>query len=172
MQLKRYYIEGLAHASYLIGAEGEAAVVDPKRDVDDYLADAEHMGLEITAVLNSHPHADFASGFPELAARTGAKIYTSRRAPVTYDRVPARDGQHIRVGSLEIEVLETPGHSPESLSFLVWENGQLIAAFTGDLLFVNDVGRPDLRDAGADPGGLASSSTIRCLIKSWRCRAA
>ena len=89
---KRYFVEGLAHASYLIGAEGEAAVIDPKRDVDDYLADAERAGLKITAILNSHPHADFASGFPELAARTGAKIYTSHRAPVTYERVPARDG--------------------------------------------------------------------------------
>jgi glyoxylase-like metal-dependent hydrolase (beta-lactamase superfamily II) len=156
MHLKRYFIEGLAHASYLVGADGEAAVVDPKRDVADYLADAERAGLRITAILNSHPHADFASGFPELAARTGAKLYTSRRAPVTYDRVAARDGQRIRVGSLEIEMLETPGHSPDSLSFLVREGGQPTVVFTGDLLFVNDVGRPDLRDADADPADLAN----------------
>ena len=90
-----------------------------------------------------------------LAARTGAKIYTSYRAPVSYDRVPARDGKRIRVGSLEIEVLETPGHSPDSLSFLVWDSGQPTTLFTGDLLFVNDVGRPDLRDAEADPRALA-----------------
>ena len=83
MFLKRYFIEGLAHASYLFGADGEAAVVDPKRDVDDYIADAECEGLKIVAILNSHPHADFASGFRELAQRTGAKIYTSHRAPVT-----------------------------------------------------------------------------------------
>ena len=75
--IKRYFVEGLAHASYLVGAGGEAAVVDPKRDVEDYLADAAAAGLKITALLNSHPHADFASGFPELAARTGAKIYSS-----------------------------------------------------------------------------------------------
>jgi glyoxylase-like metal-dependent hydrolase (beta-lactamase superfamily II)/rhodanese-related sulfurtransferase len=156
MQLKRYFIEGLAHASYLFGAEGEAAVVDPKRDVDDYLADATALGLRIVAVLNTHPHADFASGFPELAARTGAKIYTSHRAPVKYDRVPARDGQRIRVGSLEVEMVETPGHSPDSLSFLVREGGRPTAVFTGDLLFVNDVGRPDLRDADADPGDMAN----------------
>jgi hydroxyacylglutathione hydrolase len=155
MQLRRYFVEGLAHASYLVGADGEAAVVDPKRDVDDYLADAERLGLKITVVLNTHPHADFASGFPELAARTGAKIYTSHRAPVSYDRVPARDGQRIRVGSLEIEVLETPGHSPDSLSFLVWDCSQPTTLFTGDLLFVNDVGRPDLRDGEADPRALA-----------------
>ena len=156
MFLKRYFIEGLAHASYLFGADGEAAVVDPKRDVEDYLADAERAGLKITAVLNSHPHADFASGFPELVARTGAKLYTSRCAPVTYERVPVRDGQRIRVGSLEIEMLETPGHSPDSLSFLVRESGQPTVIFTGDLLFVNDVGRPDLRDADADPTDLAN----------------
>ena len=155
MHLKRYFVEGLAHASYLVGAGGEAAVVDPKRDVDDYIADAEHEGLKITAILNTHPHADFASGFPELAARTGAKIYTSHCAPVKYNRVAARDGERIRVGGLEIEMLETPGHSPDSLSFLVREGGQPELIFTGDLLFVNDVGRPDLRDADADPRALA-----------------
>ncbi len=151
MFLKRYFIEGLAHASYLVGADGEAAVIDPKRDVEDYLADAKHAGLKITAILNSHPHADFASGFRELAVRTGAKVYTSNHAPVTYDHVPAHDGQHIRIGSLDVEMLETPGHSPDSLSFLVRESGQPTVIFTGDLLFVNDVGRPDLRDADSDP---------------------
>lgn len=156
MYLQRYFVDGLAHASYLFGADGEAAVVDPKRDVDDYLADAGRAGLKITALFNTHPHADFASGFPELAARTGARIYTSHRAPVTYDRVPASDGQRIRVGSLEVEVLETPGHSPDSLSFLLREQASPVAVFTGDLLFVNDVGRPDLRDADADPAELAS----------------
>ena len=157
MYLKRYFIEGLAHASYLVGAGGEAAIVDPKRDVDDYLADAERAGLKITAILNSHPHADFASGFREIAARTGAKLYTSHLAPVKYDRVPARDGDRIRVGSLEVELLETPGHSPDSLSFLVREDGRPTDVFTGDLLFVNDVGRPDLRDADSDPRQLASA---------------
>ena len=155
MFLKRYFIEGLAHASYLFGAGGEAAVVDPKRDVDDYIADAATEGLRIVAVLNSHPHADFASGFPELAARTGAALYTSHLAPVTYERVSARHGQRIPVGPLEVEMLETPGHSPDSLSFLVREGGVPVAVFTGDLLFVNDVGRPDLRDADADPTVLA-----------------
>src|ERR1043166_4242286 len=155
MFLNRYFVQGLAHASYLIGAKGEAAVVDPRREVDEYLADAEAAGLRIVAILNSHPHADFASGFPELAARSGAKIYTSHLAPVAYDRVPARDGDRLRLGSLEIEVLETPGHSPDSLSFLVREQEQPILVFTGDLLFVNDVGRPDLRDADSDPRQLA-----------------
>ncbi len=156
MYLKRYFVEGLAHASYLFGADGEAAVVDPKRDVDDYLADAEREGLRIVAIFNSHPHADFASGFRELAQRTGAKIYTSHLAPAKYEHVAAKDGDRIEVGSLEVELLETPGHSPDSLSFLVSEKDRPEVVFTGDLLFVNDVGRPDLRDADEDPSALAS----------------
>jgi len=156
MYLKRYFVEGLAHASYLFGADGEAAVVDPKRDVDDYLADAEREGLRIVAIFNSHPHADFASGFRELAQRTGAKTYVSHLAPAKYERVAAKDGERIHVGSVEVELLETPGHSPDSLSFLVRESGRPEAIFTGDLLFVNDVGRPDLRDADEDPSALAS----------------
>lgn len=155
MILKRYFVEGLAHASYLVGADGEAAVVDPKRDVDDYLADAEREGLRIIAILNTHPHADFASGFPELAQRTGARVYTSHLAPVKYERVAAKDGDRVRVGSLEIELWETPGHSPDSLSFVVNEDGKPVMIFTGDLLFVGDVGRPDLRDADSDPRQLA-----------------
>jgi hydroxyacylglutathione hydrolase len=155
MYLKRFFVEGLAHASYLFGADGEAAVVDPKRDVDDYLADAEREGLRITAILNSHPHADFASGFRELAERTGARIYVSHLAPAKYEHVAAKDGDRIKLGSVEVELLETPGHSPDSLSFLARENGRPIALFTGDLLFVNDVGRPDLRDADEDPSELA-----------------
>ena len=155
MILKRYFVEGLAHASYLFGADGEAAVVDPKRDVDDYLADAEREGLRIVAIFNSHPHADFASGFRELAQRTGAKTYVSHLAPVTYEHVAAKDGDRVKIGSLEVELLETPGHSPDSLSFLVHEDGKPTTIFTGDLLFVGDVGRPDLRDADEDPSALA-----------------
>ncbi|HEY4283409.1 MAG TPA: MBL fold metallo-hydrolase [Chthoniobacterales bacterium] len=156
MHLKRFFIEGLAHASYLIGDDGEAAVIDPKRDVDDYIEEAKRVGLRITAILNSHPHADFASGFCELAKRTGAKIYVSHLAPAKYEHIDGKDGDRIKVGSLEVELLETPGHSPDSLSFVVYENGKPTLVFTGDLLFVNDVGRPDLRDADEDPSGLAS----------------
>ncbi len=155
MYLKRFFIEGLAHASYLFGADGEAAVVDPKRDIDDYLAEAERQGLRIVAIFNSHPHADFASGFRELADRTGAKVYVSHLAPVNYEHVGAKDGDRVKVGSLEVELLETPGHSPDSLSFLVHEGGKPTVIFTGDLLFVGDVGRPDLRDADEDPNALA-----------------
>ena len=152
---KRYFVPGLAHASYLFGSNGEAAVVDPKRDVDDYLKTAEAEGLKIVAIFNSHPHADFASGFLELAERSGAKIYTSHRAPVTYERVPAQHGQTVTVGGIEVEIWETPGHSPDSLSFVAKENGDPKAIYTGDLLFVGDVGRPDLRDAHENPTALA-----------------
>lgn len=156
MKEKRFFVPGLAHASYLIGSAGEAAVVDPKRDVDDYIHEAEAAGLKIVAILNSHPHADFVSGFIELAQKTGAKIYSSHLAPVTYDHIPSKDGDKIRVGDLDVEIWETPGHSPDSLSFIVHEMGEPVSIYTGDLLFVGDVGRPDLRDADEDPSDLAN----------------
>src|SRR5580765_4499019 len=99
---KRFYVEGLAHASYMIGDSGQAAVVDPKRDVDDYLETAEREKLKIVAILETHPHADFVSGHLELAQCTGAAIYISRLAPAKYKRKPVRDGQVITVGSLRI----------------------------------------------------------------------
>jgi glyoxylase-like metal-dependent hydrolase (beta-lactamase superfamily II) len=139
---KRFYVEGLAHASYLIGAAGEAAVIDPKRDVDNYIDTAAQEKLKIFAILETHPHADFVSGHVELAERTGAKIYVSHLAPAKYKRVPVLDGDVIRIGPLEIQGMETPGHSPDSLSFVVKENGKPVSVFTGDTLFVGDVGRP------------------------------
>jgi hydroxyacylglutathione hydrolase len=123
MILERCYIEGLAHASYLFGSDGEAAVVDPKRDVDDYIATAERLNLRIVAVLETHPHADFVSGHVELAQRTGGRIFISHRARASYERVPVRDGDVIPVGSLKVVAMETPGHSPDSISYLVHENG-------------------------------------------------
>src|SRR5580700_2380810 len=110
---KRFFIEGLAHASYLIGDSGQAAVFDPKRDVDDYLETAEREKLRIVAIFETHPHADFVSGHLELAERTGAPIYISHRAPAAYPHKSASDGDVVRVGSLEIRCLETPGHSPD-----------------------------------------------------------
>jgi glyoxylase-like metal-dependent hydrolase (beta-lactamase superfamily II)/rhodanese-related sulfurtransferase len=153
----RFYVEGLAHASYLIGAGGEAAVIDPKRDVDDYIDTAAQEKLKIVAILETHPHADFVSGHVELAERTGANIYVSHLAPAKYKRVPVRDGDVIRIGPFEIQATETPGHSPDSLSFVVKENGKAVSAFTGDTLFVGDVGRPDLRDAEEKPTRLAEA---------------
>src|SRR6266481_808040 len=154
---KRFYVEGLAHASYLIGAGGEAAVIDPKRDVDDYIDTATQENLKIVAVLETHPHADFVSGHVELAERTGAKIYVSHLAPAKYKRVPLRDGDVIRIGPLQVQAMETPGHSPDSLIFVIKENGRPVSVFTGDTLFVGDVGRPDLRDAEEKPTRLAEA---------------
>lgn len=154
---KRFYVEGLAHASYLISAGGEAAVIDPKRDVDDYIDAATQEKLKIVAILETHPHADFVSGHLELAQRTGAKIYVSHLAPAKYSRATLRDGDIIKVGSLEIGAMETPGHSPDSMSFVVNENGKPVSIFTGDTLFVGDVGRPDLRDAEEKPTRLAGA---------------
>src|ERR1043165_5429905 len=126
---KRFYVEGLAHASYLIGAGGEAAVIDPKRDVEDYLETAARENLRIVAVLETHPHADFVSGHVELAQRTGARIYVSHLAPAKYERTPVREGDVVRIGPLEIKVLETPGHSPDSISFLLQESGKPVSLF-------------------------------------------
>ncbi len=154
---KRFFVEGLAHASYLVGADGEAAVIDPKRDVDDYLETAAREKLKIVAVLETHPHADFVSGHIELAQRTGAKIYISHRAPATYAREGVKDADIIRVGSMEVVVLETPGHSPDSISFLFWPGEKPVSVFTGDTLFVGDVGRPDLRDSEEKPTQLAGA---------------
>jgi glyoxylase-like metal-dependent hydrolase (beta-lactamase superfamily II)/rhodanese-related sulfurtransferase len=154
---KRFYVEGLAHASYLIGDSGQAAVIDPKRDVGDYLDTAAQEKLKIVAVLETHPHADFVSGHVELAQRTGATVYVSHLAPAKYERKTVRDGDIIRIGSIEIVPMETPGHSPDSVSFLIQDAGKPVCVFTGDTLFAGDVGRPDLRDAEEKPTFLAAA---------------
>src|SRR6266550_971242 len=100
---KRFFVEGLAHASYMIGDGGEAAVIDPKRDVDEYIETAARENLKIVAILETHPHADFVSGHLELPQRTGATIYISHRAPATYPHMAAHDGQVVRIGSLQIK---------------------------------------------------------------------
>lgn len=156
MLIERFFVEGLAHASYLLVSDGEAAVVDPKRDVDDYLEAAANHNAKIVAILESHPHADFASGHVELSQRTGATIYVSHLVEAQYAHCGARHGETIRVGNAQITMLETPGHSPDSLSFYAQENDER-AVFTGDVLFVGDVGRPDLRDATADPRAMAEA---------------
>src|SRR5580765_3312269 len=154
---KRFYVEGLAHASYLIGDNGEAAVIDPKRDVDDYIETAQRENLKIVAVFETHPHADFVSGHVELAQRTGSAIYVSHLAPAQYKRSVLRAGDTVKVGSVEIAALETPGHSPDSMSFLVRVAGKPVSVFTGDTLFAGDVGRPDLRDSEEKPTRLAAA---------------
>ena len=148
MIFEQYYLGCLAHASYLIADEGtrKAAVVDPQRDIDQYLAFASEHDLAIEYVLLTHFHADFVSGHLELAKRTGAKIVLSAKGETEFDSIGLEDGDEIALGSVRIEGLQTPGHTPESMTFLVFdgENERPWAALTGDTLFIGDVGRPDL----------------------------
>jgi hydroxyacylglutathione hydrolase len=151
MVLKQYYLGCLAHASYLIAdeASGEAAVVDPQRDVEQYLADADQLGCRIAHVFLTHFHADFVAGHLELRDRTRAQIYLGARANAEYEFTPLSDGATVRLGAVKLQALETPGHSPESISLLVFDPDHSettpYAALTGDTLFIGDVGRPDLR---------------------------
>ncbi len=147
MQFEQFYLGCLAHASYLLGSEGEAVVVDPQRDVDIYLQAAEDRGLKIRHIFETHLHADFVSGHKELAARTGATIYIGAQAGATFPHVALNDGFELRFGSARIKVLETPGHTPESICLVVTDQSkspQPWAVLTGDTLFIGDVGRPDL----------------------------
>jgi hydroxyacylglutathione hydrolase len=147
MYFEQFYLGCLAHASYLIGSEGEAIVVDPQRDVDIYIKAAEQQGLKIAHVFETHLHADFVSGHRELAARTGANIYIGAQAGATFPHVDVNDGFELRVGRVRLQVLETPGHTPESTCLLVTDEEKSPrpwAVLTGDTLFLGDVGRPDL----------------------------
>lgn len=150
MLLKQYYLACLSHASYLVADETTktAAIVDPQRDVDQYLNDAEAKGFTIRHVLLTHFHADFVAGHLELARRTGATIHLGARAKADYAFHALRDGDAIEFGAVRLQALETPGHTPEGISILVFdlakERDRPQAVLTGDTLFVGDVGRPDL----------------------------
>ncbi len=150
MFFKQFYLGCLAQASYLIGDAGEAAVVDPRRDVDEYVEEAKRQGLSIRHVIETHLHADFVSGHRELAARTGAKIYFGAKAGARLDHVAVREGDEIGMGDVVLRFLETPGHTPESVSIVVIDRStsqEPAAVLTGDTLFIGDVGRPDLLGA-------------------------
>ena len=147
MYFEQFYLTCLAHASYMIGSEGEAAVVDPQRDVDIYLKVADEQNLKIRHIFETHLHADFVSGHRELAARTGAKIYIGAQAGAEFPHVPLTDGYEVRMGAVRIRALETPGHTPESVCLVVSDedkSAQPCVVLTGDTLFIGDVGRPDL----------------------------
>ncbi len=149
MKFTQYYLDCLSQASYLIGdpTTGRAVVVDPRRDIDEYVRDAAAEGLTIELVIETHFHADFLSGHLELAAATGAEIGYSSVATTEFESRPLADGERIELGEVVLEIMHTPGHTPESLSVVVWENGNDGAPWgvlTGDTLFIGDVGRPDL----------------------------
>jgi len=147
MYFKQFYLACLAHASYLVGSEGEAAVVDPQRDVDEYLAEADAQGLRIKYVIETHLHADFVSGHKELAARTGAQIIIGEKAGAAFNHRAVRDGEELTIGKVLLRFLETPGHTPEGICVLITDtevSDQPQKILTGDTLFIGDVGRPDL----------------------------
>ena len=149
MIFQQYYLDCLSHASYLIGDEstGRAVVVDPQRDVAEYVADAEKQGLRIGLVIETHFHADFLSGHLELAKATGANIVYSSIAETEFASMGVADGERYSLGEVTLEFRHTPGHTPESMSVVVYEHAAdevPYGVLTGDTLFIGDVGRPDL----------------------------
>ena len=174
MIFKQFYLPCLAHASYLIGDEatGTAAVVDPQRDTDQYIAFAAEHALQIKHVFLTHLHADFVAGHLELRDRAGATIYLGAAAKAGYAFTPLHDGDRVEFGRVRLKALETPGHTPESISILVYDlnvsDTQPHAVLTGDTLFIGDVGRPDLRAAlgwsAAELGSLLFDSLHKKLL--------
>jgi hydroxyacylglutathione hydrolase len=167
MFFRQYYVECLSHASYLIGdlRTGRAVVVDPQRDVDAYLADAAEHGLSIVHVLETHFHADFLSGHLELAERTGAVISYGEGAQAEFGIEPLHDGQRLSLGDVTLEIRATPGHTPESISVVVYEHPDddiPYGVLTGDTLFIGDVGRPDLLASA----GVAADELALSLFRS------
>ncbi len=147
MLIQSFYADALAHISYLLVGSKNAAVIDPKRDVDDYIEEAKRQGVKITHILITHSHADFISGHLDLAKKTGAKIYAPLKSGFEFEHSPLVEGDTLKIDHIEIKVLETPGHTPDHVSYVITDmsRGELpVAVFTGDTLFVGDVGRPDL----------------------------
>src|SRR4030095_9333568 len=172
MHFQQFYLACLAHASYFIGSEGEAVVVDPRRDIEIYIDEANAHGFKIRYVIETHLHADFVSGHQELAARTGARVIFGAAAPAKFDFMPVRDGDEIRVGNVTLRFLETPGHTPESISIVIFDSptssGVPFGVLTGDVLFIGDVGRPDLlgsRMSASELAGMLYDSLHEKLMK-------
>ncbi|WP_306643105.1 MBL fold metallo-hydrolase [Sanyastnella coralliicola] len=151
MEVVQLYTKCLAHGAYFISSNGEAAIIDPLRETEPYLQMAEDEGVKIKYILETHFHADFVSGHLDLAKKTGAKIIYGPTATPNFDAYIAEDGELLALGDLTIKVLHTPGHTMESSSFLLRDKeGKDKAIFTGDTVFLGDVGRPDLAQKAAD----------------------
>lgn len=147
MFVQSFFVPGLAHLSYLLGGKNTCAIVDPRRDVEEYLFAAKGMGMRITHILETHLHADFVSGHMDLAARTGAEIVAPRAGNCAFPHRAAAEGDEFRIEDMVVRVIETPGHTPEHITYTVTDSsrgGEAAAIFCGDTLFVGDVGRPDL----------------------------
>ena len=147
MLLKHFFIGKIAHSSYILAGKNYCAVIDPQRDVDSYITEARALGVDITHILQTHLHADFISGHMDLAKKTGAIIYVAKSAKCSFDHVALSEGDSIELEDMVLKVLETPGHTPEHLSYVVIDKSRSdspVGVFVGDTLFVGDVGRPDL----------------------------
>jgi hydroxyacylglutathione hydrolase len=146
MDFKQFYLGCLAHASYFVGSAGEAAVIDPQRDVQQYLDEATASGTQIKYIIETHSHADFVSGHLELAEKTGAEIIYGHRANTEFPTHKVKDGDELSIGKVKLKFLETPGHTPEGITIVAQDTAEdaPLKIFTGDTLFIGDVGRPDL----------------------------
>lgn len=151
MLIKQFYDKGLSHGSYAIVSENEMMLVDPGRDPQPYFSFAEKQNAKITGIIETHPHADFVSSHLEIHQKTGATIYVSKLLSADYPHTPFDEGDILTVGKIQLKAINTPGHSPDSICILVLdEKGNEHAIFTGDTLFVGDVGRPDLRETAGN----------------------
>ncbi|MGC1536622.1 MAG: rhodanese-like domain-containing protein [Candidatus Sulfotelmatobacter sp.] len=169
MYFEQFYLGCLAHASYMLASKGEAVLVDPQRDVEIYLNAAEANHVSIRHIFETHLHADFVSGHTELASRTGAQIYIGAQAGAAFPHVALKDGFQLQVGQMRITALETPGHTPESMCFVITDEEKSPAPWavlTGDTLFLGDVGRPDLsrRHTPAQLAGMLYDSLHQKLL--------
>jgi glyoxylase-like metal-dependent hydrolase (beta-lactamase superfamily II)/rhodanese-related sulfurtransferase len=147
MFIQSFFVPGLAHLSYLLGGKGTCAIIDPRRDVEEYMSVAKSMGMRITHILETHLHADFISGHMDLAARTGAEILVPKAGQCTFPHRPVKEGDEFQIEDMNIRVFETPGHTPEHITYVVTDRSrgaEPATIFSGDTLFVGDVGRPDL----------------------------
>lgn len=147
MFIQSFFVPGLAHLSYLLGGKGTCAMIDPRRDIEGYIAVAKAMGMRITHILETHLHADFISGHIDLASRTGSKIVAPRAGHCAFPHQPVGEGDEFQIEDMDIRVVDTPGHTPEHITYVVTDRSrgsEPAAIFCGDTLFVGDVGRPDL----------------------------
>ena len=147
MYIEQFYVPKIAHSSYLLGGKENCAIIDPRRDVDIYIEAAKKMGFKITHILETHLHADFVSGHLDLAEKSGAKVYASISADCQFKHQSLQEGDEFKIDDVSIRVIETPGHTPEHLSYVVVDESrgkEPVAVFCGDTLFVGDAGRPDL----------------------------
>ena len=167
MYVEQFYVDGIAHLSYLVGGTTTCAIIDPSRDVEVYIQAARKMGLQITHILETHLHADFISGHMELAKSTGATLYAPKSGKCAYGHVSVKEGDSFDLEDMRFEVLDTPGHTPDCICYVVTDTSrgsEPFALFSGDTLFVGDVGRPDLFPGRAMNWRPACAATSRMQI--------